>query len=134
MNLTHLNPGDKIAIKSRDSNWRGVPRVSHEILTITKTTATQIVAKNQHGYYEVRVRRDDGKKIGEDYVYAVEATPEMLAENDKQVAELNRWRAAKEATDDLIGKELHQLKLNTAQLERLAAAWAEIKAMGSEAP
>lgn len=130
MNLTHLNPGDKIAIKSRDSSWRGVPRVSHAILTITKTTATQIAAENQYGY-EVRVRRDDGKKIGEEYVYAVEATPEMLAEHDKQVAELNRWRAASKATDDLIGKELHQLKLTTAQLERLSAAWAEIKAMGS---
>ena len=127
--LTHLKPGDKIAINNRGNILRShIPNVSYELFTITRTTETQIVAKNKNGY-EARFRRKDGAQVGENYVNAVEATSDLLKENNAQVAELKRWRAARDATDSLIGKELHQLKLTTDQLERLAIAWAEIQAM-----
>ena len=127
--LTHLKPGDKIALRSRANSLRShIPLVSHELFTITKTTPTQIAAKNEHGH-EARFRRKDGAQVGESYINAVETTPDLLEEHKAQVAELKRWRAARDATDSLIGKELHQLKLTTDQLERLAIAWAEIQAM-----
>lgn len=127
--LTHLKPGDKIAFSSRANSWRShIPLVSHELFTITKTTPTQIAAKNEHGH-EARVRRSDGALIGGRYSGAIEATPDLIAEHEEQVSMHTRWNEAQKATDSLIGKELHQLKLTTDQLERLAIAWAEIQAM-----
>jgi hypothetical protein len=99
------------------------------MLTVTRTTATQVVTKDERGHYEVRFRIEDGKQVGTSYTYAVEVTPELLAEHTKQTEELARWRAAEKATDDLIGSPMHELKLTTDQLERLAAAWVEVKAM-----
>jgi hypothetical protein len=132
MNLTHLKPGDKIAT-ANNTGWRSQsPAIAYELLTITRVTDSQVIAENQY-FQQSRFRRVDGKKVGDSYVFAVEATPYLLDEHAKQVAEVARWSAASKATDDLMGKHLHQLKLNTAQLERLAAAWAEVKAMGSAA-
>lgn len=131
-NLTHLKTGDKIAIQ-RIGFSSHVPRVGCWILTISKITPKQIVAGHP-GKQQFRFLRETGKKVGEDYVYAVEATPEILAKHDQQLAELNRWTEAQRATFDLIDKDLHQLNLSTDQLERLAAAWAEIKAMAAKAP
>lgn len=129
--ITHLKPGDKIAINNRGNSFGShIPNVSYELFTITRTTETQIVAKNKNGN-EARFRRKDGAQVGENYINAVEATPDLLEEHKAQVAELKRWRAASDATCSLIGKELHQLKLTTEQLERLAIAWAEITAMSA---
>ena len=61
--LTHLKPGDKIALRNRANSLRShIPLVSHELFTITKTTPTQIAAKNEHGH-EARFRRKDGAKL-----------------------------------------------------------------------
>jgi predicted DNA-binding transcriptional regulator len=86
MNLIHLKPGDKIAIPI---HARSQPHVQHEVLTITRTTATQIVAETRHGLV-FRSLRADGRLVC-DHVYAVEATPELLAEHKKEVAALERW-------------------------------------------
>lgn len=134
--LTHLKPGDKIAVQNKISGWQVGPVISQRVYRVTSTTETQAKASNINtgdtSMGSLRFRLSDGKVIGRDYTYAIEATPAMLKEHAAQVAERKRWNAARKATDDLIGKELHQLNLTTAQLERLAAAWAEVKAMGSK--
>lgn len=129
MNLTHIKPGDKLAIPCRRA-LSHVPHVSHDIVPVHRITATQLVGVWSNGS-EVRVNRETGKILGGIPGRAIEATPELLAQNEAEVSENHRWHIAAINTRDLIGKDLHQLKLTTAQLERLAAAWAEVKAMGS---
>ena len=88
--LTHLKPGDKIAINNRGNSFRShIPNVSYELFTITRTTETQIVAKNKNGN-EARFRRKDGAQVGENYINAVEATPDLLEDYKAQVSELKR--------------------------------------------
>lgn len=93
--------------------------------TVSRVTPTLAIAANQYG--EIRVRLEDLKVVGKDYERAAIASLEMQAEHAAQLQELSRFRAAVKATDGLIGSPLHQLKLNTAQMEALAKAWAEIK-------
>lgn len=128
--LTHLKPGDKIAVQKRsNSGWRHAPQVKNMIFTVTRTTATQFAAADRFGN-ETRFRRSDGQMVGNVYSNAKEATPELLDENAKELAELARWDAAVNATSGLFDRPLHQQSLSTAQLERLGEVWAEIKAMG----
>lgn len=130
MNLAHIKNGDKLAIPCRRA-LSHVPHFSHDIVTVHCVTATQLVGTWRNGT-EVRINRKNGNVIGREYYpLAEEVTPGLLARHEAEVSEYQRWRVAFTNTSDLIGKELHQLKLTTAQLERLAAAWAEVKAMGS---
>lgn len=131
MNLTHIKPGDKLAIPLGRRVWSGVPHVSHDIVVVNRVTATQLVGTGRDGS-EVRVNRETGKILGGIPGHAIEATPELLAQNEAEVSENHRWHIADINTRDLIGKDLHQLKLTTAHLERLAVAWSEVKAMGSK--
>lgn len=130
MSLTHIKPGDKLAIPADSRAWSHVPHVTNHIVLINRVTATQLVGSWINGS-EVRVNRETGKVIGRDYARAKEVTPEIMAQHKAEVDECQRWRTAVTNTNDLIGRPLHQLKLTTAQLERLAAAWAEVKAMES---
>ena len=127
--LTHIKPGDTIATANRHHAFGvSVPRVKHHLWTVTKRTATQIVAEK--GSQELRVRASDGKVVGENWVYAIEATPELIAKTKAEQALLNRYYDASHACDELF-QPSHRLNLTVPQLEALAKAWAKIKAMES---
>ena len=123
-----IRPGTVLALNER-SYASHCPRVTHSLWTVSRVTQTQAIAAGERG--EIRVRLEDLKVVGKDYTRAAIASEEIQAQHAAQVQELSRFRAAVKATDDLIGRELHQLKLNTKQLEALAKAWAEIKAMAA---
>lgn len=130
MNTPTIQPGTVLATSASNpwgmSHW---PKVSQSFFTVSRLTATQAIAVGERG--EIRVHLKNLRLVGQDYCYAAIATKAMQARHAAEVAELARWRAAWDATDDLIGKELHQLKLTTAQLEALADAWTKIKAMAA---
>lgn len=126
-NKHDIRPGTVLALRERNQFISHYPNVTHSLWTVSRVTATQAIAAGARG--EIRVRLEDLKLVGESYTRAAIASEEMQAEHAAQVQELSRFRAAVKATDDLIGLELHQLKLNTDQLEALAKAWSEIKAM-----
>ena len=123
--LTHISAGDKIAVDHSGRRPSHAPQVTHHVFLVDRVTATQIVCMN--GRSEIRFRRKDGGQIGESFCHAILATNEILETNSKEVAELQRWRSAVSALDSLIDKPLHKLGLSTDQLEKLAAAWAEIQ-------
>lgn len=128
-NLTHLNIGDHIATKAKNnglSSYR--PQITRQLWKVEKKTATQMTCR-AFGGREIRVRITDGKIIGQDYSYAEEATPEMIDTYKAQQQEFNRYITAERQLDSLIDKPAHQLKLTTAQIEALAAAWVSIKEM-----
>lgn len=127
--LKDLTVGDKIFKKTPYRNaYDFMPCVDHEIHTIVRTTPTQLITDRG-----IRVRHD-GRPVGGSYFNNFEvATPEMIAENEKQLAARERYRKAVASVDDLINRPLHHLKLTTEQLERLAEAWAEVKAMAPAA-
>lgn len=132
--LDHLTIGDFIRTPHRDSRYgyRRLPVISNEILEIIAQTATQFTAKSRGRVTEVRVRKSDGKLIGKDFEYAEPATAEQIAENESQIAAHNRYVRAYSEAQKIWDKPLHQLDLTTAQLERLAKAWAEVQAMTAQ--
>lgn len=133
MNLNNLKVGDKIAIPSMGRSFSStVPRIDYEIFAVTRKTQSLLFVEHQDGRLR-RIRIKDGKRIGDDYVYAVEATPELIAEHQSQVDELERYRQAASSLDDLMGRPLHRLALSLEQTERLADAWLEVKKMGVSA-
>ena len=131
MNTPTIRPGTVLALRERNpiSHW---PRISHDLYSVGRLTATQAIAVGPRG--EIRVRLKDLGVVGEPYQRAAIATEEIQARHTAEQAELKRFRAAYQQTDDLIGRPLHQLKLSTDQLEALADAWVKIKAMTTTAP
>lgn len=126
-----IRPGTILALRNdyRISCW---PQVSHDLYSVGRLTATQAIAVGPRG--EIRVRLKDLGVVGEPYQRAAIATEEMQARHTAERAELKRFRAAYQQTDDLIGRPLHQLNLSTDQLEALAEAWVKIKAMKATTP
>lgn len=127
MTTPDIRPGTVLALSNRNpiSHW---PQVSHALYTVSRVTATQAIAVGKAGD-EIRVRLKDLGLVGGGYTRVAVATEAMQAKHAAQVAESERFSAAYRLVADLIGRELHQLKLTTAQLEALAKAWGEIKAM-----
>lgn len=125
-----IRPGTVLAMSEHNpiSHW---PQVSHALYTVSRVTPTQAIAVGERG--EIRVRRSDLGVVGQSYAHAAIATDEMQAKHAAQKQELTRFRAACQQTDDLIDRPLHQLKLSTEQLEALAKAWVDIKAMAPAA-
>lgn len=132
--LTAAQVGDILTIPARDA-WamKNQPVVSATLYQIVKLTATQaVLAKYKQetsGLSEIRIRRADGGVIGKSYTYATLATPEQIAKHEHEIAMVLRYGAARRRVDDLLDRPLHQLGLNTEQLEALASAWETIKAM-----
>lgn len=128
--LSHIKPGDTLATGNRQ-RWIGhesnEPRVAYNLLPVTRTTATMIEAESSGR--PIKIRKADGKLVGHDYTYAIEATPELIAEHRQQVTMYNRYRSAAIQLADLYGKACHQLNLTTEQSEALATAWDSVKAM-----
>jgi hypothetical protein len=125
-NNPDICPGTVLALSERNP-LSYYPEVTHSLWTVSRVTPTQAIAASQRG--EIRVRLEDLRVVGRDYTRAAIASEEMQAEHAAQVEEQARYRAAAQATDDLIDRPLHRLKLSTAQIEALAKAWSEIKAM-----
>lgn len=134
--LTHLQPGDIIAIPDNERSWIDPPKIRHRLYRVTKRTPTQAQAANIHCPEgpTIRVHIGNGRLVGESYTYAMQATPEVIAQHEQEVAARRRWSAVRSRLMDLQGKHLHQLKLNTEQMEVLAEAWERVKAMGQPAP
>jgi hypothetical protein len=128
--LTHIQPGDKLAVFARAIGWANMPQVDREIATVLRVTKTQAVCTfDNRKDGEFRVRLNDGRQLGMSMPDFVPATPEILAEHEAQKAEVRRYRAAANQLDSLLTKSLSNLELTTAQLEKLAAAWIEVQAM-----
>lgn len=127
--FTHLQPGDHIAVAVSGRVWPShTPQITHRIYRVTKRTPTQAEAVNIHGdSHSIRVRASDGKVIGEDYVRATIATPELIEQHHQQVALRDRWYATNNRLDDLT--EVNLRKLTLEQREALADAWERVKAM-----
>lgn len=129
IDLTHIAIGDMLAL-AEPSTGSWAPSVSHRLLVVERVTATQVCCTDDRNYFgEWRFRKSDGKLIGRNYKWAEIATPELIASIKAQRDAVERHKKAREALGDLEGKHLHQLKLNLEQIEALAKAWTEIKAM-----
>lgn len=127
-NLKHLKEGDKIARKLHRHFYSSAPFVEYEIRTIVRTTPTQLITDKN-----TRVRHD-GRMIGGSFFHVFcQATPEIITQTQQQLNELARYQKAVASVDDLIGLPLHRLNLSAKQLEHLAKAWVEVKAMAPAA-
>ena len=126
-----IRPGAVLAITERNRGIGHYPKVTQRLFTVSRLTATQAIAVGERG--EIRVHLKNLRVVGEDYTHAAIATEALQAKHAAQVAEVARYRAASALVDDLIGRPMHQLKLATEQLEALAKAWTEIKAMAPAA-
>lgn len=130
MNLTHIQPGDLIAVPASNTNrWTRTPLIEHEIYRVIKRTATQAKAIRINGSMTICIRVADGKVIGQDYTRAVEVTPELVARHCEQTDLRQRHLVAERALEDL-EHPLIRRKLTIDQLEALAEAWEQIKDMG----
>lgn len=125
--LTHIAPGDQIAMENRTRWAAHMPSLTYSVFLVERVTATQIVCKR--GKEELRFRRKDGCKVGDVFCSAFQATHEIIETHHREFKELHRWRLAVNSLDGLLDKSLSQLKLSTEQLEKLAEAWAEIQKM-----
>lgn len=128
MTLTETKVGDMLALGESPTWDKVAPR--HRLLIVERLTASQVCCRDeQGGAGEWRFRKSDGKLIGHHYRYAQAATPELVAATKAARAMHERIRVAKRDLSDLECKPLHQLNLNIEQLEALAKAWTDIKAM-----
>lgn len=129
VDLTHIKLGDKLALPQR---YRGLGElaISHRLLEVDLITPTQVGctdAISRTGSW--RFRKKDGKQVGEGYVYAEIATPELIESLERQRSNRRRDLKARSMLCDLEGKYLHNLMLTLEQKEALAMAWTAIKAM-----
>lgn len=122
-----IRPGTVLAAAHRHYQSKHVPHITHDLYTVSRLTPTQAVAVGEAG--EIRVRLNNLRVVGTAFARIAVATPEIRERNAAEKAELQRWNAACRLLADLVGKELHQLNLSTAQLEALAQAWQHVKAM-----
>lgn len=129
--MPDIHPGAVLAVAERSRGIGHWPKVTQRLYTVSRLTATQAIAVGEYG--EIRVHLKNLRVVGEDYTYAAIATEALQAKHAAQVAEVARYSAASALVDDLIGRPMHQLKLTTKQLEALAKAWVEIKAMAPAA-
>jgi hypothetical protein len=128
--LENVKPGDKLAVFSRAIGWANMPQVDREIATVVRVTKTQAVCTfDARKDGEFKVRLSDGRKVGTFMPDFVPATAEILVEHESQKAEVRRYRAAAKQLGSLLNKSLSNLELTTAQLEKLAASWIEVRAM-----
>ena len=129
--LSHLKAGGMIAIDNKDRNWGSAPYITRRLYRVTKRTPTQAEAVNgHHEHLTIRVLVSGGKVIGDKWVCAIVATPEIIERHNAEVAARNRWNKARARLGDLVGTHLHQLNLSVEQMEVLADAWGRVKAMG----
>ncbi len=117
--------GDKLATRARNPNWGGVPHVEHEILVVSKLTATLLAASKPGSLTERRFRRKDGMEINgsaRHYTSAELLTPELLAEHESQTAALARWQKANRRLA-AVEQALKSRDLTVEQMEAIAAAY-----------
>ena len=121
--LEHLQAGDKIAVRAEGGIASYIPSVDFIIYEVARKTATQIVTTNG-----TRFLSKNGRPVGGSlFKCCIQATPEMLAKHEQQLAIRARYRKAAAAIDDLINRPLNRLKLSMDQIERLAEVWSEVK-------
>lgn len=122
--------GDKI-VTPNSRTWGDAPQVEYAVYTVAKRTPTQLVAIPEEGAVVIKARLSDGRVIGTSYTHANPATPEILQLVADQQAMRKRYYDAYRVLDELCHKPMHQLKLTIPQMEKLAQAWSEVKAMGT---
>lgn len=127
--LSHIKVGDKLVTERKRQGCYNPAPLDYVFWDVLRVTATLIVCKMPGGTAELRVRRQDGKVITKGGTYAVQATPDVVERHQRQHQNHARYSAAVRSLADLIGMQHHELKLSVRQLEHLAKAWAEVKAM-----
>ena len=115
IDLTHLKAGDKIAVPNMHRTWNG-PTVEHEILTIDRITNTQIICGTS------KYRRVNGICIGDLLKSCIEATPEIIEKNKKEIDDRRRWVSAAEKIDKIVYK-IRQRNLTIEQMEAIIEAY-----------
>lgn len=126
-----IRPGDALAVAERNRGIDNWPKISRSFYTASHPSANQAIAPGEYG--KIYALLKDICVASKVRTRVAISTEKMQAERMGQAAELARLHAAYKATADLIGRELRQLKLTTEQLEALAKAWVEIKAMAQDA-
>ncbi len=121
-----IKVGDYLAIPCGNSSWGYAPKITHTIICVDRLTKTQAVCSGN-----VRIRLADMSIIGQGYCdCAVSATPEILEQGRKEVADRERYYAAKKRIELLEHRSVIAIrKLRIEQLEALADAWEKVLAM-----
>lgn len=125
MPITNTTPGYRLAVKNAARAWSPSPTISHLIYEVKRATPTQVIAGNMHdATREIRVRISDGRIIDNRPVcdFAIDITPEIMAQHETEVATYRRWNAAYKrlnAVEDAITKR----KLTIEQMEAIATAY-----------
>lgn len=128
VSLAHVKDGDYLALR----NKFGTSDVTHRLLVVERTTASQVICRDAHGQCgerRFRFLKSNGKQLGEQYRYAEIATPELIASLQDQADTARRRYIAFGIANQITSKALHELTLP--QIEALAKAWTDIKAMGT---
>lgn len=128
ISLVDVKHGDQLAIRQKF----GASDVTHRLLVVERTTAEQVVCRDAGGQAgEWRFLKSTGKQLGEQYRYAEIATPELIASLQEQADTARRRSIAFGVAYEITSRALHELTLP--QIEALAKAWTDIKAMGAAA-
>lgn len=125
--ITHTVPGYRLAVKNRSSAWSPHPTVTHLVYEVKRATATQVVASNIHNPDdEIRVRIADGRIIGKTGLcgtdFAIDITPEIMAQHDDEVALRRRWIAALRRVSE-VEVAINRHALSIEQMEVIATAY-----------
>ena len=125
MPITNTTPGFRLAVKTPARSWSPVPTITHMIYEVKRATPTQVIAGNMHdAAREIRVRISDGRILEDKPLlrYAIDITPEIMAQHETEVAAYRRWKAAYKrinAVEDAITKR----RLTVEQMEAIATAY-----------
>lgn len=124
VNLQHIQVGEELAVRYRNS----LSPVSHRLLIVDRLTALHVVCRDANGQAgEWRFLKATGKQVGEDFRYAEIATPELVASIKEQSLLGKRRREAMAVVNSINTQSINMLSVP--QLEALAKAWQDIKAM-----
>ena len=122
INIEHIQVGDKLAIKRDGMTSREEPKIRFTVLLVQRLTPKQAICSSKVQTGEIRVNRATGRLINSESYYqeVVIATPEILAENDRQMAENKRWWDAVLHLDLLeLPQMIRRRKLTSDQMEAL---------------
>jgi len=114
--LTHLKPGDMIAVRQSINQGPMVPFVQHKLLTVERVTATQIVAGGR------KFRRTNGNEFDTGNAQAILVTPEILETHKQESDALHHHNKALARFHD-VKEAVRMSYLSASQMEAIADAY-----------
>lgn len=118
--LSAAKVGDYVAIPTEYDSWNpSRPKTTYDLHQVVKVTGKQI--HTQH----LKIRIEDGFIFGFYNRTAILATPEILEQHKKELAEKQRWMQATKIISKY-GDRIHHNRFTTEQAEKLAALLTEI--------